>query len=111
MKSTQALRNLVSGQARVNRSEPFETSRALRDSGRDTADWAEAILWVRLQMARNGISYDDLIKAGCFDGGTGRHRARYRSADGRTWDGQGERPDWLQRAVNAGQSAEHFRVE
>jgi DNA-binding protein H-NS len=34
----------------------------------------------------------------------------YRSADGQTWDGQGEMPSWLQRAVNAGQSPDHFLV-
>ncbi|MGE8366520.1 H-NS family nucleoid-associated regulatory protein, partial [Cupriavidus sp.] len=26
------------------------------------------------------------------------------------WDGRGAMPDWLQRAVNAGQTVEHFRV-
>ncbi|WP_412769989.1 H-NS family nucleoid-associated regulatory protein [Ralstonia pseudosolanacearum] len=35
---------------------------------------------------------------------------RYRSADGQAWDGAGEIPDWLNRAVNAGQSLEQFRV-
>ncbi|WP_354683679.1 H-NS family nucleoid-associated regulatory protein [Cupriavidus necator] len=38
-------------------------------------------------------------------------RPLYRNAMGQTWDGQGEYPDWLQRAVNAGQSIEFFRVE
>lgn len=38
-------------------------------------------------------------------------RPLYRNALGQTWDGQGEYPDWLQRAVNAGQSIEFFRVE
>ncbi len=27
-----------------------------------------------------------------------------------SWDEQGEMPDWLRRAVNAGQSVEFFRV-
>jgi DNA-binding protein H-NS len=35
----------------------------------------------------------------------------YRNALGQTWDGIGEPPDWLQRAVNAGQSMEFYRVE
>ena len=75
---------------------------------------AEAITWVRLQIARYGLSYADLAAAGAFPS---RQRQRkqlkvhYRSADGQTWDGEGEMPDWLQRAVNAGQSAEHFRVD
>ena len=77
-----------------------------KSDGRD-----EAILWVRTQMARNGISLDDLVKAGCFLGGDRAERTVcYRSADGSTWDGRGELPDWLQRAVNAGQSIEHFRI-
>jgi DNA-binding protein H-NS len=38
-------------------------------------------------------------------------RVLYRNALGQSWDGQGEYPDWLQRAVNAGQSIEFFRVE
>lgn len=32
------------------------------------------------------------------------------NAAGQVWDGTGTMPDWLQRAVNAGQSIEHFRV-
>ena len=35
---------------------------------------------------------------------------RYRNAHGQGWDGHGAMPDWLQRAVNAGQTVEHFRV-
>ncbi|WP_354687803.1 H-NS family nucleoid-associated regulatory protein, partial [Cupriavidus necator] len=34
----------------------------------------------------------------------------YRNAAGQSWDGQGDMPDWLRRAVNAGQSVEFFRV-
>ncbi|WP_454739454.1 H-NS family nucleoid-associated regulatory protein [Cupriavidus necator] len=34
----------------------------------------------------------------------------YRNAQGMRWDGQGEMPDWLRRAVNAGQSVEFFRI-
>ncbi|CAG9170709.1 hypothetical protein LMG23992_01751 [Cupriavidus laharis] len=35
----------------------------------------------------------------------------YRNALGQSWDGTGEYPDWLQRAVNAGQSIDFYRVE
>ena len=35
----------------------------------------------------------------------------YRNALGQTWDGIGEPPDGLQRAVNAGQSMDFYRVE
>ena len=111
MRSTQSVRNEVLSRERVSRPDPFEPIQAVRGEVTAVRDKADAVLWVRTQMARHGISYDDLIKAGCFDGGTAPGRARYRSADGRCWDGQGEMPDWLQRAVNAGQSLEHFRVE
>ena len=73
---------------------------------------AEAITWVRLQIARYGLTYADLAAAGVFPSRQQKRlKVRYRSADGQTWDGEGEMPDWLQRAVNAGQSAEHFRVD
>lgn len=72
---------------------------------------AEAITRVRMQIAQYGLTHADLVAAGCFPS---RKRAakkvRYRSAGGQTWDGEGDMPDWLQRAVNAGQSPEHFRV-
>ena len=106
----QSVRKEVLGLARAHRPDPFETSQALSAGSTHAADRAAVILWVRMQMVRNGISYEDLVRAGCFDAGPAREVARYRSADGRTWDGQGEQPDWLQRAVNAGQSIEHFRV-
>ncbi|WP_455279028.1 H-NS family nucleoid-associated regulatory protein [Cupriavidus necator] len=78
---------------------------------------ADAILWVKSQMARNGISLDDLVAAGCFSEGPSRSDSstaagvHYRDAAGHVWDGNGKLPDWLQRAVNAGQSVEHFKVE
>lgn len=75
---------------------------------------AEAVIWVRLQIARYGLSYADLAAADVFPSRQRqqkRQKVRYRSADGQTWDGEGEIPDWLQRAVNAGQSPEHFRVD
>jgi DNA-binding protein H-NS len=34
----------------------------------------------------------------------------FRNANGESWDGQGELPEWLRRAVNAGQSMDHFNV-
>ena len=40
-----------------------------------------------------------------------RVRVLYRNAMGQTWDGTGEYPDWLQRAVNAGQSIDFYRVD
>ena len=110
MKSTQSVRNEVPSAPRARRLDPFEPTQDHRALSTHSVDKAAAILWVRMQMVRNGISYEDLERVGCFDGGAARKVVRYRSADGRTWDGQGERPDWLQRAINAGQSTEHFRV-
>ncbi|BCN13308.1 hypothetical protein RPSD_51930 (plasmid) [Ralstonia solanacearum] len=72
---------------------------------------AEAITWARTQIARYGLTYADLVAAGVFPSRRRtKQKVRYRSADGQTWDGEGDMPDWLQRAVNAGQSPEHFRV-
>jgi DNA-binding protein H-NS len=34
---------------------------------------------------------------------------RYRDAYGNAWTGLGEMPEWLRRAVAAGQSIDHFR--
>ena len=108
----QSVRNEVwPRSARMRKPEPFALSQASPTGGQVAANKAAAILCVRMQMVRNGISYEDLVRAGCFDACPAREVVRYRSAEGRTWDGQGERPDWLQRAVNAGQNIAHFRVE
>lgn len=111
MKATQSVRNEVPGAQWTKSSEPFESAQNPRIVSKRTGTRSAAILWVRMQMVRNGISYEDLVQAGCFDDGTASKAARFRSADGRTWDGQGQMPDWLQRAVNAGQSIEHFRID
>ncbi|SOY68362.1 conserved hypothetical protein [Cupriavidus taiwanensis] len=91
-----------------------------------------AVAWIREQMDRHALTLDDLVEAGCFDkvatASSGADepapspaagaapkpagaRPLYRNAMGQSWDGQGEYPDWLQRAVNAGQSIEFFRVD
>ncbi|MGH8789874.1 MAG: H-NS family nucleoid-associated regulatory protein [Cupriavidus necator] len=95
-----------------------------------------AVAWIREQMDRHALTFDDLVAAGCFDHvaidaghepapdsapavaqlippaapKAAAARPLYRNALGQSWDGQGEYPDWLQRAVNAGQSIEFFRV-
>ncbi|MDF3882738.1 H-NS family nucleoid-associated regulatory protein [Cupriavidus basilensis] len=90
-----------------------------------------AATWVREQMDRHGLTLDDLLEAGCFAAppapaevtpattvaapapATGAEipaRPLYRNAMGQSWDGTGERPEWLQRAVNAGQTIDFFRV-
>uniref|UniRef100_UPI003F49A688 H-NS histone family protein n=1 Tax=Cupriavidus yeoncheonensis TaxID=1462994 RepID=UPI003F49A688 len=77
---------------------------------------ADAVLWIRSQMARLGLTYEDLLAAGCFaapgvGGGSAFGVIRFRDAARHTWNGVGALPEWLQRVVNAGQSIEHFRVE
>ncbi|MHA7685891.1 H-NS histone family protein [Cupriavidus sp. PET2-C1] len=74
---------------------------------------AEAITWIRIQMAQHGLTVADLQAAGCFaepPPATLPGGVRYRNAHGQGWDGRGAMPDWLQRAINAGQTVEHFRV-
>ncbi|MFC0577613.1 H-NS histone family protein [Paraburkholderia solisilvae] len=63
------------------------------------------IVWIRRRMDEYGISIEDLAAALTEDAAT----PKYRDAYGNTWDGKGERPDWLTRAINAGQDIEHFR--
>ncbi len=99
-----------------------------------------AINWIREQMDNYALTLDDLMAAGCFDGEPSPAEAEaadipdatdkpkpveaaaaqqpprkaaplYRNAMGQSWDGTGEYPDWLQRAVNAGQSIDFYRVE
>lgn len=90
-----------------------------------------AAVWVREQMDRHGLTLDDLLEAGCFAAPPAPApatpaaaladpapapeaekpaRPLYRNAMGQSWDGTGERPEWLQRAVNAGQTIDFFRV-
>ncbi|WP_440588090.1 H-NS family nucleoid-associated regulatory protein [Candidatus Burkholderia verschuerenii] len=35
---------------------------------------------------------------------------QFRNASGDTWDGAGDMPEWLKRAVHAGQDIEFYRV-
>ncbi|MWL91913.1 MULTISPECIES: H-NS family nucleoid-associated regulatory protein [Cupriavidus] len=74
----------------------------------------EAILWVKSAIARHGITLQQLELAGCFDSvktkAMPKRYAKYIDAAGHIWDGVGAIPEWLQRAINAGQSMEHFRV-
>lgn len=85
---------------------PVSNTQLLRDR-------AETILWIKTQMAKFGLHFVDLQNAGCFtshavDKPSGP--VCFRDAQGHVWDGRGALPDWLQRAVHAGQTTEHFRV-
>jgi DNA-binding protein H-NS len=54
-----------------------------------------------------GIRLED-VAAAIAEDEVERKNARYRSATGETWSGNGEMPQWLTQAVSAGQSVEHF---
>lgn len=95
-----------------------------------------AVAWIHAQMERYALTFEDLLEAGCFDhaaedseppakGKAAKEapapaappappappKPLYRNALGQSWDGTGPYPDWLQRAVNAGQTIEFYRVE
>ncbi len=76
---------------------------------------ADAIRWIQAQMDDYGLTLEELDAAGCFAPPPPPPEPPppppvcYRNAEGLTWDGQGEMPSWLKRAVNAGQSVEFFR--
>ncbi|ACC73698.1 H-NS histone family protein [Paraburkholderia phymatum] len=67
------------------------------------------VAYLRRRMAEVGIELDDLAAAIAEDQ-VRQKTARYRSATGETWSGDGEMPQWLKQAISAGQSMDHFAV-
>ncbi|MFM0031882.1 H-NS family nucleoid-associated regulatory protein [Paraburkholderia madseniana] len=67
------------------------------------------IAYLRHQMDEFGIRPEDLASAIASEQ-TEQKEARYRSATGNTWNGEGEMPQWLRQATSAGQSIEHFEL-
>lgn len=67
------------------------------------------IAYLRNRMKEFGIKPDDLASALASEQSE-QTKARYRSATGDTWSGEGEMPQWLKQATNAGQSIEHFQL-
>ncbi|MBN3762336.1 H-NS family nucleoid-associated regulatory protein [Burkholderia sp. Ac-20365] len=67
------------------------------------------VAYLRRRMAEVGIELDDLATA-IGEDKIRQKTARYRSATGETWSGDGEMPQWLKQAISAGQSLEHFAV-
>ncbi|WJF89359.1 H-NS family nucleoid-associated regulatory protein [Paraburkholderia bonniea] len=63
------------------------------------------ILWIRRRMDEFGITLEALSAAIEIEAA----KPKYRDAYGNVWDGNGDRPDWLTRAIHAGQNIEHFR--
>lgn len=75
---------------------------------------ADTIVWIKTQMAKFGLRLVDLQKAGCFverPAPSLPGPVRFRDAEGHAWDGHGDLPGWLERAVNAGQTIAHFQIE
>ncbi|MFM0741087.1 H-NS histone family protein [Paraburkholderia xenovorans] len=67
------------------------------------------IAYLRHRMEEFGIKPEDLAAVLAKEQG-GQKNARYRSATGDTWDGQGDMPQWLKQAISAGQSIGHFEL-
>jgi DNA-binding protein H-NS len=68
------------------------------------------IAWLLHRMEEFGITIDALERSLAEDQ-CKVHVVLYQDATGHTWDGNGDLPDWLRRAVAAGQSIEHFRCD
>jgi DNA-binding protein H-NS len=67
------------------------------------------IAYLRHRMDEFGIRPDDLASALAREQSE-QTKARYRSATGDIWSGEGEMPQWLKQATSAGQSIEHFEL-
>lgn len=67
------------------------------------------VAYLRRRMSDVGIELDDLAAAIAEDQ-LKQKTARYRSANGELWSGEGDMPQWLKQAISAGQSAEHFAI-
>jgi DNA-binding protein H-NS len=67
------------------------------------------VAYLRRRMQEVGIKPEDLASAILGDQSM-QKEARYRSATGDTWSGEGEMPQWLKQATSAGQSVEHFEL-
>jgi DNA-binding protein H-NS len=67
------------------------------------------VAYIRRRMAEVGMELDDLAAAIAEDQ-IQQKTARFRSANGEIWSGDGEMPQWLKQAISAGQSLEHFAV-
>lgn len=68
------------------------------------------IVWLTRRMQECNITLEALQHALQQDIDEAK-RIRYRDAWGNTWTGDGEHPEWLRRAVAAGQSIDHFLCE
>jgi DNA-binding protein H-NS len=67
------------------------------------------IAYLRHRMEEFGIKPEDLAAVLASEP-VAEKNARYRSATGDSWDGQGEMPQWLKQAISAGQSTDQFEL-
>jgi DNA-binding protein H-NS len=67
------------------------------------------IRWLRRRMEEYGIT-EEALAASVLADHQAEREVLYRDAYGNTWDGHGDLPDWLRRAVAAGQHVDHFRI-
>src|ERR1700738_4398281 len=65
------------------------------------------IAYLRLPMEEFGSDPEDLASELASDQSK-QKEARYWSATGETWSGEGEMPQWLKQAISAGQTLDHF---
>ncbi|NKJ51008.1 DNA-binding protein [Burkholderia sp. SG-MS1] len=63
---------------------------------------------IRRRIDDYGITMEALADALEADANAVR-AVLYRDAFGNTWDGHGDKPDWLARGIYAGQNIDHFR--
>ncbi|MFM0353340.1 H-NS family nucleoid-associated regulatory protein [Paraburkholderia nemoris] len=68
------------------------------------------IAYLRRKMTKVGIKVGDVAVA-IAEESPRQKSARYRSAFGEAWDGEGDVPQWLNQATSAGQSLAHFAIE
>jgi DNA-binding protein H-NS len=66
------------------------------------------VAWIRRRMDDYGITMEALADSLEADANAVR-AVMYRDAYGNTWDGYGDKPDWLARAIYAGQNLDFFR--
>lgn len=66
------------------------------------------IIWIRRRMAEYGITIEALGEA--IERDT-KLLPVFRDAHGNGWNGEGDMPDWLRAAVNAGVDPDFFRVK
>jgi DNA-binding protein H-NS len=66
------------------------------------------VSWILHRMDEFGITIEALTVSIEADNAA-VPAVKYRDAFGNTWDGRGDKPDWLARAIYAGQTIDHFR--